>query len=195
MKTDWTNLFYRSTAAGVVIGLGATAYLCSPSYIIGTVLFTIGLFTVIYKKYELFTGQLFVERDFFKLMFILFGNTVGTMSMALLIRFTKIYTPEFANKVNLIVESKVNDNPVSLVFLSICCGMLMYLAITNYQKSKKSLSVILPIMAFIICGFEHSVANMYYFGFGGFNLDTVIIVVLGNYIGGNLLSLIDNEKI
>ena len=189
------KLFYRSLAAGVVIGLGATAYLCSPNYIIGTILFTIGLFTVIYKKYELFTGQLFVEKNFFKLMFILFGNTVGTISMALLIRFTKIYTTEFANKVNLILESKVNDHPISLVSLSICCGMLMYLAITNYQKSNKSLSVILPIMAFIICGFEHSVANMYYFGFGGFDLNTVIIVVFGNYIGGNLLYLIDNEKI
>ena len=47
---------------------------------------------------------------------------------------------------------------------------------------------------FILAGFEHSIANMFYFGAAGMvNLESVLylaIVVVGNSIGGMLLPLL-----
>ena len=51
---------------------------------------------------------------------------------------------------------------------------------------------------FILAGFEHSIANMFYFATAAsFSLDTVIyilVVVLGNTIGGMLLPLLAMVK-
>ncbi len=192
---SFLKILISSVGAGVSIGIGATAYVCCPNVVIGSFLFSVGLFTVIYKQFDLYTGKLFTKINPFELLLIFVGNSIGTGIVAKLVMFSRIYTEDFANRINLILNTKVSDDPISLTCLSILCGALMYIAITNYRKSNKTLSVILPIMAFILCGFEHSVANMYYFGFGNFDLITIIIVVLGNYVGGNLLRLIDNEKI
>lgn len=39
---------------------------------------------------------------------------------------------------------------------------MMYLAVDNYRKSQSWLFVIFPIVIFILSGFEHSIANMFY---------------------------------
>lgn len=70
---------------------------------------------------------------------------------------------------------------------------MMYLAIDNYNKSKNILFIIAPVMIFILSGFEHSVANMFYFHFAGaysFKAFGYLIVMLaGNGIGAKLFSL------
>ena len=66
--------------------------------------------------------------------------------------------------------------------------------------SGKIIGLFFPIMIFVVCGFEHSVANMYYIGAGlfakgipeyaqaaadaGVNLD---VLTWGNFLGTNLI--------
>jgi len=49
------------------------------------------------------------------------------------------------------------------------------------------------VMVFILSGFEHSIAGMYYFSAGGFwnfaALRCVALMTLGNALGGMLLPL------
>ena len=58
-----------------------------------------------------------------------------------------------------------------------------------------------PVMLFVVCGFEHSVANMYYVPLGmllgaegvtiaGYLLNNLLPVTLGNIIGGAGLAVI-----
>ena len=58
-------------------------------------------------------------------------------------------------------------------------------------------TVILCVMVFILCGFEHCVANMYYFSVADvWSLDAFIILgimVLGNSFGSVIISLYDNK--
>ena len=70
---------------------------------------------------------------------------------------------------------------------------MMYLAIDNYNKSKNILFIIAPVMIFILSGFEHSIANMFYFNLAGtYSLKSfcyLIVMLTGNGIGAKLFSL------
>ena len=78
----------------------------------------------------------------------------------------------------------------------------MYLAVNGYKVVKdplgKYLSVFLGVIVFILCGFEHSVANMYYFSvafiINGKSLLYLLIMILGNAVGGVIFPLCDKLK-
>ncbi|MCI9447895.1 MAG: formate/nitrite transporter family protein [Lachnospiraceae bacterium] len=64
---------------------------------------------------------------------------------------------------------------------------MMYLAIDNYGRTKNIIFVIAPVMIFILSGFEHSVANMFYFNLAeAFSLQAllyILVMVAGNGVG------------
>lgn len=66
----------------------------------------------------------------------------------------------------------------------------MYLAIDNFKKSGNHLFVIAPVMIFILSGFEHSVANMFYFSLAGMwngkSIFYLFLMILGNGIGAKI---------
>ena len=74
----------------------------------------------------------------------------------------------------------------------------MYLAVSIYRDKKTVVGILFCVPVFILAGFEHSIANMFYFAAAeSFSLDTVVyilVVVLGNTIGGMLLPLLAMVK-
>jgi formate/nitrite transporter FocA (FNT family) len=74
--------------------------------------------------------------------------------------------------------------------------MIIYIAVNNYKKASneigKYIGIIMGIMVFILCGFEHCVANMFYFTVAGaWSLRTllyVLIMVLGNSVGSIVIA-------
>lgn len=64
---------------------------------------------------------------------------------------------------------------------------MMYLAVDNYRKSQSWLFVIFPIVIFILSGFEHSIANMFYLTladeWGLEALRLTAIGIVGNAVG------------
>ena len=76
----------------------------------------------------------------------------------------------------------------------------MYLAVNGYRDGKdnvhKYASVFLSVIVFILCSFEHSIANMYYFSVAGWSLKAfgyLGIMIIGNGVGGVFVPL--GEKI
>ena len=73
------------------------------------------------------------------------------------------------------------------------CGVMMYLAIDNYNKAKNIVFIIAPVMIFILSGFEHSIANMFYFNLAGQydfkSLGYILAMLIGNGIGAKLFDL------
>ena len=67
------------------------------------------------------------------------------------------------------------------------CGILMYVAVKIFKEFKTPMGVLFCIPVFILSGFEHSIADMYYFALAGsFSLNYfwfILSVVLGNTIG------------
>ena len=87
---------------------------------------------------------------------------------------------------------------VSLFVLAIFCGILMYAAVDGYKKCNNPVILVFCVAVFILCGFEHSIADMaYYFIAGMFNVDAlfrIAVISIGNGVGGVLIPLLKMEK-
>lgn len=191
--------FFSAILAGMMIGVGGTVFLVQQNMVVGSFLFGIGLFTVAVLQLQLYTGKigyLPFEKPAYLLELLITwaGNLVGTYLMGTILRYTRIYTA-IAERANGIVALKLEDNYVSLFILGIFCGILMFLAIDTFRRqdgsATKMIALFLPVMVFILAGFEHVVANMFYFSLtNAWNTKCWIataVVTLGNSVGGMLI--------
>ena len=190
--------------AGIFIGIAGTVYLCSANPVTGAFLFGFGLLTIVCFSLKLYTGAIgyLVDqgknfyRYLFDLLLIWLGNLAGCFTVGFAIRHTRMLAA-VADKVDRIVQLKVTDTPVSLLILSVFCGMLMFTAVDAFRNEKlpsvcRPVMVFLCVMVFILSGFEHCIANMYYFSVAdAWNCHTLLLILLmtlGNSIGGNLFA-------
>ena len=154
--------------------------------IVGSILFAIGLFVIVVYSFNLYTGKIgylinnFNKKYIRKLIITLIGNFIGTLFVGFILKYTRIYTM-ISEKAKTLAEIKLNDTLISILLLSFLCGILMYLA------------VFLGVIVFILCGFEHCIANMYYFSVSStWSLNTLLyllVMILGNSLGGILIPL------
>ena len=74
----------------------------------------------------------------------------------------------------------------------------MYLAVSIYRDNKTPMGILFCVPVFILAGFEHSIADVFYFGASGiFSLKVPLffaVVMLGNSFGGLLLPFINGVK-
>ena len=193
--------FIKSVLAGIMIGIGGTIYLSIDNKVVGASLFGIGLFMIVIYGFNLYTGKIGYLVDNFNFKYIkmlvitLIGNFIGTFFVGYIFKFTRIYSL-IHDKAKLLVNVKLDDSLVSILILAFFCGILMYLAVNTYKENKdisKYLGVFLGVIVFILCGFEHCIANMYYFSVANiWNLNTLLyllIMILGNSLGGMLIPL------
>lgn len=191
--------------AGVMIAIGGTVYLMVESKVIGAILFVIGLFIIVVNELNLFTGKIgyiinYSNSYLVEVILTLVGNFLGTLLVGSALLCTRI-SPVLNEKALKLVETKLTDNGWSIFILAIFCGILMYLAVNGYKTIKDSLgkylAVFLGVSVFILSGFEHCVANMYYFtvarAWSIYSLTFMLIMILGNAVGAILFSF--SEKI
>ena len=94
--------------------------------------------------------------------------------------------------------TKVSLSFSEVFFRGILCNVMVCVAVwmgmSATHVSGKILAVYPPISAFVLCGFEHCVANMYFFTIGGvWSLRTllyILVMTLGNSVGGLVLPLL-----
>lgn len=232
-----------SFIAGIFIALGAVAstlasfnLLADPNKIglgklIQGLTFTPGLIFVLLAGGELFTGNNLMAIAFFdkkislksllkSWLIVYLGNFVGSLFVAFLIYKAgqwQMADNLLAARVILIANQKLNLTFSEGLILGIFCNFLVCLGVWMAFGAKdyvgKVVSAIFPVVAFVVSGFEHSVANMYYIPAGIFaknipafvekagltgealsklnliNMVTknLIPVTLGNIIGGSIL--------
>lgn len=186
-------LDFESVLAGIMIALGSVVYCkCLPDKILGSFLFSLGLLTVIAQDYKLYTGKIgyvkWQKESIFNLIRILIGNVIGVWILTKIMSYTRIY-PEIMENANMLMAGKAEDSLLSLFILGIGCGIMMFLAVDNYRiQDRKPIYVILPIMFFILCGFEHCIADAGYFFLSDvqMSLDMLyrfLVIVCGNTVG------------
>ena len=200
MKNNSLAILLRAILSGVMISVGGTIFLMLNKSELGAFLFGIGLFMVVVNGYNLYTGKIGYLIDnkinyLWELFLTLVGNLIGTVGCGYLLLVTR-----FGDRLNevatTVADAKLNDDLLSIFVLSAFCGMLMFLAVDLFKKLKdvgRYFAVFLCVTVFIICGFEHCVANMYYFSVAkAWDLNTVlylIVMILGNSLGGILIAL------
>lgn len=211
---------------GAFIGLGALYYVIVRSdptlgfaarQVLGGGVFSIGLILVVVAGAELFTGNnLLVMARAHGLIttsqvlrnwtIVLFGNLAGAIGLALL--------------VYLAGHAAMNDGAVGQAYLSIAAGKAslpfwtaffrgvlcnalvclgIWMSMAGRSVVDKVVALLFPISAFIAAGFEHSVANLYFFSMAlllapapdaamaAAMAHNLAAVVLGNAVGGGVL--------
>ncbi len=185
------GILLKAVYAGFMIGIGGMIYLSVENKIIGALLFSFGLLTIVVQGFYLYTGKIGFVTKIKELMYIgiiILGNYVGTLLAAGIARAASLGVDSTK-----LAQVKLGKGPGQVFLLSVFCGVLMYLAIDSYQKANHFLFVIAPVMIFILCGFEHSVANMFYFHLAGsFEPKTfgyLGLMLVGNGVGAWVFSL------
>ena len=130
------------------------------------------------------------------------GNLIGALFLAYCVSVSGIFDlngGQLGTSLAAIAATKTSLSFFPAVILGILCNILVCLAVWCAFGAKttasKVLVIIFPVMFFVICGFEHSVANMFYipagfFAAGSFSIrlliSNLIPVTIGNIIGGGL---------
>lgn len=196
----WGASFLDSVLGGICIGIGGTVFLSCENKVVGAVFFCLGLFAICTFGFNLFTGKVgyIFERPLSYTGFVLsvwLGNLVGTGLVGYGIRLTRI--AGITEKAAAMCQAKLDDNLLSIFILSIFCNILMFIAVDGFQKNPhevgKYIGIFLGVTVFILCGFEHCVANMFYFSaanvWGGKALLYMLVMTAGNTCGGVLIPL------
>ncbi len=195
------NVFISSILAGILIAIGGISYIAyhETSALLAAVLFSFGLFTIITMEFHLYTGKigyLFDQKPKYllELLVILIGNVIGSVITGIIIHFTRFYE-KYQDAIDKICQTKLNDHPLSIFILSVFCGIMIYLAVEVSKKIvsgfQKTVAICVPVIIFIVCGFEHVVANTFYFAINfSFNFKVVsyfFLMLLGNSVGSILI--------
>lgn len=179
------NNFQKSIMAGICVSLGCICYLSINDKLIGSLLFSIGLFSIFTYDLNLYTGKIGKVKSFIDVLnciIYLIGNMVGCILMYLFIHLTPIIDKTQDN-LNSIAKSKNELTLTELFFLGILCGILMLLA----TKDRTILALpVLCVSVFIMIGAEHSVANSFFllaYNNAKLYLIDTIAVATGNAVG------------
>ena len=207
----------KSMAAGMSITLAATVYLQCENKLIGAFLFSIGLLSVIMFQFKLYTGYTGIFADAWimnkatqtefhvndfricdykfrakELLKILFWNGVGTFVLGSLIGYL---VPEVRQKAVILMQHKEEATWYAMLIKAVLCGVLMQIAFLSRNKVGNHLEcvyivAIICVMAFILGGFEHSIADMAYrFLSLRCTWQTTMLLstaIIGNLIGGDI---------
>lgn len=191
--------FVNSILAGVCIAIGGTVFLSLENRVLGALLFSVGLFTVCTFGFNLFTGKvayIFDNKPSYTLwtVSVWAGNLIGAVLVGTLLRMTRLGIVETAATIS---QVKLGDSLLSIFILAVFCNVLIVIATESYKNNPhpigKYLGIVFGIMVFILCGFEHCVANMFYFTVAGaWSANTILyllIMTLGNTVGAVLIPL------
>lgn len=232
MPNDFVKFCLSSTASGLLISLSAFMYICTKWIndlikrnsltmeifnILGSILFSFGLFIICKFKLDLFTGRIGFAFEkkmlisngdnndnkctinyWMKLVLMLTINIISSIICGI-IAYTSLQKTHYASLIQTIILNRINFidlNSYILTFMqSIFCGTCVHLAVKSNKYS--SIFSIFFTSAFVYNGFQHCIANAFYFAsyYKKFNIKMLInecIVIIGNIIGTLPISLLVN---
>ena len=200
-------LFFTLVASDVSLGFAA-------SRVLGGVCFSLGLVLVVVAGAELFTGNNLLAMAWAdgclttgdmvrNWVVVCAGNLVGAVGLAVLVYLsghTSLNGGAIAQTAVKIAQSKAELSFTEAFFRGVLCNVLVCLAVWMAMAGRsvmdRAVAIVFPITAFVAAGFEHSIANMYFFpialllgapislGDVAHNLGAVIA---GNLAGGSVL--------
>jgi formate/nitrite transporter FocA (FNT family) len=112
-----------------------------------------------------------------------------------------LFTPrgiELSNKAMEIVAVRLaNGFFVNLIY-GIFCGILMFMAVKTWQITNGNpFYAMMPVGIFIVCGFNHCVADMFYLHMGCLHFSDYWVLIpttIGNLIGCNIIPWAINQS-
>ena len=224
------KLFLMGMMAGAFVAIGAASASAASHALtnvgvakaLAGIVFPIGLMMIIFIGGELFTGDTMMlmgtmHKQFTvkRLIRTLFWVYLSNLNGAVLVSFLVVNSGQYAYSSNglgaytiKVAVDKCNGNFTSLVISGILCNVLVCVAVLMSMAAKdatgKVFGFLFPIFAFVIAGYEHCVANMYYIPAGmqaarnevyvekamelyGLTAEKIASLNISNFLIGNLL--------
>lgn len=205
------NIISKGILSGMFISLGgfvsALAMTNVESLGLAKVLaglaFSAGLIMNILANAVLYTGSVMkiytYKGNLFKFFSkIWFWNFIGALAVISVLITTQ---GPVLDTIQTIATNKCNLTLIDMFIRAVCCNILVCLAVLFSKKAQSAIdllvTVTIPVSVFVICGFEHSVANMFYLPFAKLiNADitwlqvatNLSVVTIGNFFGGILVA-------
>ena len=190
-----------SSLAGIMISFGGIVFLAcvsSEQKALGAFLFSIGLTVILISGFLLFTGKTayLLDNNISYVLYLLTiwsGNLLGCMLLGSIVQLTNTNIVVTASK---LCESKLSQTFIQTLLLGALCGILVYIAVDYFKKDddKKSFSKYLLVFtcvpAFILSGFEHSIADMFYFAASSYLYSIKGIIYILTVTAGNLIGAV-----
>ncbi len=177
--------------AGVMVAFGGTVLLSCEDRLTGAVLFCVALTGICLFGFNLYTGRIgFLLKnhspaELRSTFFGLLGNVLGTLAMGYLIAPA---LPQLRDAALSACTKRLEQLPGQTLLRGFFCGVLMYTAVWIWKEKRTLTGVFFCIPVFVLSGFEHSVADMFYFALAGLlrgeSLVFLLLVVAGNSLGG-----------
>ena len=186
-KSEGMKYCVASVAAGFAIGVAGLIY-SRLGGLVGAFCFSFGLYYVVLKELKLYTGRIgYLSETFWRFVVMLALNFVGA---ALAGALASASYP--TDKIVEITTNNLQLSDLNVLGRAFLCGMMMYFAVDGWKKTKNPFSVCLGVFIFVACGFEHCVADMFYFSVSGVLATAaawkfIALAVLGNTIGAVFL--------
>ncbi len=197
----------------------ATMATASAGRLIAAIVFPAGMAMVLIAGSELFTGNNLIiisvlekKVPVWKMLknwfFVYIGNFVGALFVSLMVTYGHVPDLFDGTLAQAVINSGVirtsmdfGDSLIKGVLCNILVCIAVWMAFASKQVSGKLLISFWPVMLFVLCGFEHCVADMYFcmaalftsaeYGitadtltWSNFITHNLIPVTLGNLIGG-----------
>lgn len=209
--------------AGAFIGLGALMFSLvasdatlgfAASRLLGGLAFSLGLILVSVAGAELFTGNNLLAMAWAgrristgellrNWVVVCLANAVGAAGLAVLVWLSGhggLNQGAVGETVQRIAQAKA-DLPWDVAFFrGVLCNVLVcmavWMAMAGHSVVDKVVAIVFPVTAFVAAGFEHSIANLYFFPLAwllgaplslGDMLGNVLLVIAGNLVGGSVL--------
>jgi formate/nitrite transporter len=221
-KPFWKVLL-SAFLAGFFIGLGYYGYLVLagnsvmttvPFFgkFLGAILFPVGLVMIVIAGGDLFTGNCLLTMgwlnkrySFSKVLanlgLVYLGNLLGALALAGLMSLSQTASETTREYILEVATGKTDLSFLEAMARGILCNILVSLAVYMSYAAKsvgsKVIVLMLPILLFVISGYEHSVANMFVLPFakilgGDFTIGEMLLsnllpVTIGNIIGGGVI--------
>lgn len=202
----------------VTAGPGGSAAAFGLTRLAGGLAFSLGLVLVVVGGAELFTGNNLIAMAWAARCvttvqvirnwgWVYLGNLMGAFGTAALVWLAGVHMMgdgAVGEMMVRIARTKVSLDPLSTLARGVLCNVLVCLAVWLCMGARsvadKILAIIFPISAFVACGFEHSVANMFFLPVGlavaagsgvpipvGDAVGNLVLVTAGNILGGTVL--------
>lgn len=182
----------RAILGGFMIGFAALVSCCIENSILAALFFSIGLIYIRVRGLSLYTGQtqLLATQQISILTHLktLAFNLMGIVIAICLSFWVFKSRPIAYSKFESLVSAKWSYEWYYYIFSGMCCGILMTIA--TYKETPLWVSS-LCVMAFILSGFHHCIADFFYIDFT--KIPYWILVVIGNFCGGLIATLLKNK--
>ncbi len=178
----------------------------------GACIFPVGLMLVVMAGAELFTGNNLMTLAFMdkkitlkgvlkNWTFVYIGNFIGSVALAFILYRCGLLKDAAADLSIGIAKGKLGLTFEVAFLRGILCNIMVVLAVWMATAAQDVVSKIFacwfPIMLFVLSGYEHSVANMFFIpmakflglsaSWGEIFIKNLLPVTLGNIVGGGIV--------